>query len=204
MSGGVDALWSDLEDAIGRDIASSARRARRRRVAALCALSLAAASSAAIASGVASDLDLVPEGWAVLRGGTVDGGRGAFAEAVRRADGASSTFLLEHDDGLAPYDAFLLHQRTLAAAADPGAPAGEACDLCTPVELSRAETLALSVLRAGFPPGTPADRTRPAVDAALARGFAGAPCAGLEYAGERARFVFAGVEPASKLMPTTP
>jgi hypothetical protein len=31
--------------------------------------------------------------------------------------------------------------------------------------------------------------------------FADAPCRGLDYASERARFVFAGIEPRSMLMP---
>jgi hypothetical protein len=39
------------------------------------------------------------------------------------------------------------------------------------------------------------------VDDAVTAAFTGAPCRGLEYAGERARFVYAGVEPRTMLMP---
>jgi hypothetical protein len=40
-----------------------------------------------------------------------------------------------------------------------------------------------------------------AVDAALKTEFGDARCRGLDYAGERARFVYAGLEPRSMLMP---
>jgi hypothetical protein len=39
------------------------------------------------------------------------------------------------------------------------------------------------------------------VDGAVSAAFQDGPCRGLEYAGERARFVYAGVEPRSMLMP---
>src|SRR5215213_7913638 len=53
---------------------------------------------------------------AVSGGGSVDNGRGAYVHAKRTEDGSPSTFLVEHDDGLSPYEAFLLHEKTLAAA----------------------------------------------------------------------------------------
>ena len=40
-----------------------------------------------------------------------------------------------------------------------------------------------------------------AVDSAVSAAFADAPCKGLEYAGEQARLVYAGRQPAAKLMP---
>ncbi len=73
-------------------------------------------------------------------------------------------------------------------------------DLCTRGELTRAEQTALDTLRASFVPGTPADVTKPSVDAAVAAAFASAPCRGLEYAGEIPRLVYAGIEPVSHLM----
>jgi hypothetical protein len=73
--------------------------------------------------------------------------------------------------------------------------------LCTPAGLARAEKVALSVLRAEFPAGTPSDVTRQPVDEAIRAAFTGSPCTGLEHAGEQARFVFAGIQPASSLMP---
>ena len=81
------------------------------------ALSVAAVfSTVAIASGIDGDLGLDPAKWSFLGGGSVDSGRGAYVHATNRQDGSSSTFLVEHDSGLPPYQAFLLHERTLAAA----------------------------------------------------------------------------------------
>jgi len=179
------------------------RRRRRRRAAAAavtvaCAVVLAAASSA---SGLL-DLPLDPTKWAVLGGGSVDGGRAEYVHAQNRADGSSSTFVVEHDAGLSPYDAFLLHERVLdaASASSPVPVRPLPAELCTPAELTRAERIALTALAASFPPGTDPSATQAPVDAAVAAAFAGAPCRGLEWAGERARFVYAGVEPESMLM----
>ena len=61
--------------------------------------------------------------------------------------------------------------------------------------------IALATLRAGFPAGTPANATKTAVDAATTAAFDETPCRGLEYAGEQARLVHAGVQPPSMLMP---
>jgi len=111
--------------------------------------------------------------------------------------------MVEHDAGLPAYQAFLLHEQTLAAAQasspvpveiEPGA-------LCTPSALARAEAVALSTLRTQFPAGTNADATKASVDAAVLAAFKGSPCKGLEYAAEQARLVYAGVQPASMLMP---
>jgi len=105
--------------------------------------------------------------------------------------------------GLDPYQAFLLHQRTRAAA-DASSPVpvrAERGEVCTAAELTRAETVALQTLHDSFPRATAPRATKEVVDAAVAAAFADTPCRGLEYAGERARFVYAGVEPRSLLMP---
>jgi hypothetical protein len=66
--------------------------------------------------------------------------------------------------------------------------------------VTRAEIVGLQALGA-FEPGTAANSTKEVVDDAVAAAFAGAPCRGLEYAGEQARFVYAGTEPRRLLMP---
>ncbi len=99
--------------------------------------------------------------------------------------------------GLARYQAFVLHEQTVAAAGG----GGEHGALCSAEELTRAETTALETLRSSFAAGTGAGATRSTVEAALEKEFAGTGCRGLDYAGERARFVFAGIEPGSMLMP---
>ena len=110
--------------------------------------------------------------------------------------------MVEHDAGLPAYRAFLLHERTLAAAqgASPVPVRVEQGDLCTPAELTRAEAVALATLRASFPVGMSANATRAAVNDAVQAAFAGSPCRGLEYGGEQARLVYAGKEPDSMLM----
>ena len=104
------------------------------------------------------------------------------------------------------YAAFLLYEQTLAAAqaSSPVPVRVERGDLCTPSALTRAETVAMTTLRAQFSPGADADVTKGSVDSSVQAAFAGSPCKGLEYAGEQARFVYAGVQPASKLMPRVP
>jgi hypothetical protein len=133
--------------------------------------------------------------WTILGGGSTDGGRGAYVHAKRTVDGSHSTFMVEHDAGLAPYAAFLLHERTRAAAdaTSPVPVQTEPGTLCSPNALTRAETVALGALSA-FPAGTATNVTRQAVDQAVAAAFRDAPCRGLEYAGEQARFVYAGIE----------
>jgi hypothetical protein len=198
----ADALWHDLDVAITKHLEESARRRRARRVGAMSALAVGVLASGAIASGIASDLNLAPGDWAVLRTGQVDEGRGAYVHATRRADGTSSTFMVEHDAGLTPYEAFLLHEQTLAAAnaTSPVPVRQEPGALCTPEQLTQAERLAVDVLSSLFQPGAAFEATGPAVSRALTDAFASAPCRGLEYAGEQARLVFAGKQPASKLM----
>jgi hypothetical protein len=199
----------DLET-IGRDLAAAygrqlERKRRRRKLAGTCgavALLACVFVTVAVASGIGPDLQLNPADWSILGGGSTDDGRGQYVHAQRTGDGSHSTFMVEHDAGLTPYEAFLLHERTKAAAdstspvpvrVEPGA-------LCTRAELTRAETVALAAL-ARFAPGASAEVTKSTVDAAVAAAFAGEPCRGLEYAGEQARFVYAGMEPRSLLMP---
>jgi hypothetical protein len=137
-----------------------------------------------------------------LREGQLDGGRASYVHAVR-TDGRSSTFLVEHDDGLPPYAAFLLHERTIDAAAEtsPVPVRDEPGGLCTPEQLTRAERVALGALESDFGRGAAFDSTGPAVSHAVADAFADAPCRGLAYAGEQARLVFAGTQPSNTLMP---
>jgi hypothetical protein len=196
-------------DAIGRDLSVAyggrlrRQRRRRRAVGALTVAAVVAAlAAAAVASDLGFDLQLDPAKWNVLGGGSVDGGRGAYVHAQRTADGSPSTFMVEHDAGLDPYQAFLLHERTKAAAdaTSPVPVQPEAGALCSESELTRAEVVALDAL-AAFPPGTPADATKAAVDRAVAGAFAASPCRGLEYGGEQARLVYAGIEPRALLMP---
>ena len=190
---------------VGRDLTAGyarllERRRRRRRalrLASACVGVFCAFTAAAFASGVGGDLQLDPTKWAIFDRGSVDGGRAEYVKARSKADGRDSTFMVEHDVTLPRYDAFLLHERTVAAAGgdrEPGA-------LCTPLELTRAESVALRALRNAAAPGASADATAGIADAAVRDAFAGAPCRGLTYASERARFVYARVEPRSMLMP---
>jgi hypothetical protein len=203
MSTDLVALGQDLRAAFVRYHERGQRRRRRLATALIAGLVASVFSAAAIASGIGEDLLLDPTEWSILGGGSVDEGRGGFVHAERISDGTHSTFLVEHDASLPPYKAFLLHEQTLAAAeASSLVPVHvESGDLCTPSALARAEIVALSTLRAQFPPGAPADATTNAIGSSLQAAFAGAPCRGLEYAGEQARLVYAGVQPASTLMP---
>ncbi len=203
MSNQADLLWADLGAAIGRRIQHTAKRRRRQRLAAVSTVVVGAVTTSAIASGIASDLHLAPSDWAVLRDGSIDNGRGSYVHARRLADGTSSTFLAEHDDGLTPYEAFLLHERTLAAAnaTSPTAVREEPGSLCTRDQLTHAEKVSLSALAANFAPGTGFDASGAIVSDALEVAFADQPCRGLAFAGEEARHVFAGTEPATMLMP---
>ncbi len=202
MATDLEAIGHHLHALLGRRIANRRRRRRRVHVGALAAASVVVFATVAIASGIGSDLQLDPTKWSVLGGGSVDDGQGAYVHAKRVDDGSSSTFLVEHDANLAPYLAFLLHEKTLAAAnaTSPTPVRIERGALCTPAEVTRAEAIALSTLRAQFPAGTKADASG-AVDTAVQAAFASAPCRGLDYAGEQARLTYAGVQPATKLMP---
>jgi hypothetical protein len=195
MTTDLQALGDDLFVAFSRHAVATQRRDRRLRVAALAIGAVGAFAATAVASGIADDLHLDPTQWSILGRGSVDNGKGEYLRAQRTADGSPSTFLVEHDAGLAPYDAFLLHEKTLAAAG-----ATEKGALCTREDMTRAETIALRALRSAFPAGTDADATKATVDASVSAAFA-TPCRGLEYAGEQARLVYAGVQPLEKLMP---
>lgn len=203
MTTNFNAIERDLTAAYARRLEIRRRTNRRLRTALLAVALAGAFSAAAIASGIVGDLQLDPTKWAVLGGGQVDGGRGVYVHAKGVDDGANATFLLEHDDALAPYEAFLLHEKTLAAA-QASSPVGvrvEPGGLCSMAAVTRAEQVALSTLAAGFAAGTGANASKEAVDNAIQVTFAGAPCRGLEYSGEQARLVYAGVQPRSKLMP---
>ena len=195
-------LEQDLRVALVRHFQRSRRR-RRFATAGVVGLVACGFSAVAIASSIGADLQLDPTKWSILGGGSVDGGRGAYVHAQRRADGSPSTFLVEHDAGLPAYQAFLPHERTLAAAQEtsPIPVVAEQGALCTADELTRAETVAMNTLRAQFSPGAPINQTKAWVDASVQQAFPGSPCKGLEYAGEQARLVYAGVMPADKLMP---
>jgi hypothetical protein len=197
------ALGEDLHVALVRRLERRQRRRRRLVTAVVAALVASGFSAAAIAGGIGDDLQLDPTKWAILGGGSVDNDRGAYVHAKRISDGSHSTFLVEHDANLPAYRAFLLHEQTLAAAqaSSPVPVRVESGDLCAPSALTRAEAVAMSTLRAQFPPGTDTDATKSAVDTSVRAAFAGSVCGGLEYAGEQARLVYAGVQPASTLMP---
>lgn len=203
MTTDFNTIERDLTAAYARRLEIRRRTNRRLRTVLLAAALAGAFSAVAIASGIAGDLQLDPTKWSVLGGGEVDGGRGAYVHAKGVDDGANATFLVEHDDALVPYQAFLLHEKTLAAA-QASSPVGvrvEPGGLCSMAAVTRAEQVALSTLAAGFAPGTSANASKEAVDNAIQAAFAGAPCRGLEYSGEQARLVYAGVQPRSKLMP---
>ena len=203
MTTDLEAIRRDLQLALERRLNSKRRRGHRVRLAGLCLAATGTFATVAYASGIGADLQLDPSKWSILGGGSVDDNRGAYVHAKNREDGSNSTFMVEHDAGLPAYQAFLLHQKTLAAAnstsrvpvrTEPGT-------LCTPDAVTRAETVALGALRAGFTPGASSDVTREAVTTAVATAFENAPCAGLEYAGEQARLVYSGRQPESTLMP---
>ena len=201
MSDGFLELERDLTAAVGRLAASRRRRRRALRMGAAAAVLAAAFSAAALASGLGG-FPLDPTKWDVLQSGDVAGGQASYVNAREKGTGRKSTFMVEHDRGLAPYDAFLLHERVQSAANQAAGTTGpETGALCTRSELTRAEVVALATLRSSFPAGTPPAATRTAVNAAVKDAFAGAPCRGLEWAGERARFVYAGIEPDDMLMP---
>ena len=197
------AIGVDLQAAVRRLVERRRRRRRTLRIGGATVALALALSAAAIASGIGPELQLDPTKWAILGGGSVDEGQGQYVHAQRRSDGSPSTFMVEHDDGVDPYQAFLLHER-LKAAANETSPAPvrtEPGPLCTRAELTHAEQVALDTLRSSFAPGTRINATRAAVTAALGDAFADAPCRGLEYGGEKARLAYAGIEPSSHLMP---
>jgi hypothetical protein len=203
MTTDLEAIGRDLQHALERRLRKKRRRSQRVRLAGLCLAATGALATAAYASGIGADLQLDPSKWSILGGGSVDDNRGAYVHAKNRDDGSNSTFMVEHDAGLPAYQAFLLHQKTLAAAnsTSPVPVRSEPGALCTPDAVARAETVAMVTLRAGFTPGASPDATRVAVMGAVAAAFKDVPCVGLEYAGEQARLVYSGRQPESTLMP---
>jgi hypothetical protein len=203
MATDLTAIENDLHAGLARLLERRGRRRRRLVTAAVVGVVACGMSAVAIASDIGPDLQLDPTQWSILGGGSVDNGRGVYVHAKRISDGSSSTFLVTHDASLPAYQAFLLHQKTLAAAqaSSPVPVRIEQGDPCTPSALTRAETVAMTTLRAQFPPGAMADLTKSPVDSSVQAAFADSPCKGLEYASEQARFVYAGVQPASTLMP---
>lgn len=203
MTTDLEAIGRDLQHALERRLRNKRRRSHRVRLAGLCLAATGAFATVAYASGIGGDFQLDPTKWSILGGGSIDDGRGAYVHAKNRVDGSNSTFMVEHDSGLPAYQAFLLHQKTLALAnsTSPVPVRSEPGALCTPSAVTRAETVAMTTLRAGFTPGASPDATGAAVTAAVAAAFADAPCAGLEYAGEQARLVYSGRQPESTLMP---
>jgi len=204
MATDLAAIGADLHVALTRRFERRRRTRRRLVTMAVATLVVCGVAATAIASGIGPDLQLDPTQWSIVGGGSVDNGRGAYVHAKRLSDGSPSTFLVEHDAGLPAYHAFLLHERTLAAAqaSSPVPVQVEPGDLCTPFALTRAEAVALSTLRTQFSSRTNADATKASVDSAVQAAFAGSPCRGLEYASEQARRVYAGVQPGSTLMPS--
>jgi hypothetical protein len=190
---------------VGRDLTAGyarllERRRRRRRalrLATACVGVFCAFTAAAFASGIGGDLQLDPTKWTIFDRGSIDSGHAQYVKARSNVDGRDSVFMVEHDVALPRYEAFLLHERTVAATGGDR----EAGSLCTASELTRAESVALRALGGTAAPGASADATAGIADAAVRDAFAGAPCRGLAYASERARFVYAGVEPRSMLMP---
>ncbi len=194
----LDALEHDLQRGLTRLLA---RRRRRRVVSSVAVALVAVAALAAVAVASTTDLRIDPTKWTILSRGGTDDGRAEFVNAQSKETGGRSSFFVQHDSDLSPYEAFLLFQRNEAAAGEAGAMTPtESGDVCTRAELTRAEQVALAALRSNFSFGAKPNETKAQVDAAVSAAFAGSPCRGLEYASERARFVFAGVEPDSNLM----
>ena len=206
LSPALELIGHDLDSAVRRLIVRRQRRRRTLRVTGAVLTVAAAFCTVAVASGIAPDLHLDPGTWTVLHRGEVDGGKGAYVQATENGTGRPSVFMVEHDAGLDRYAAFLLHEQTLAAANAAEADSGtqtriEPGPVCTRAQVTRAEVVALGTLRASFAPGTPANSAAAQVDAAVRADFRDTPCRGLEYAGEQARLVYAGNQPAALLMP---
>lgn len=144
----LDTIERDLVIAYGGQLERERRRKRIVRTGALVAVLAGLFATVAVASGLGPDLQLDPTKWTILGGGSTDDGRGAYVHAQRVQDDSHSTFMVEHDAGLSRYEAFLLHERTKAAA-DASSPVPvrvEAGALCSAAELTRAELVALQAL----------------------------------------------------------
>lgn len=192
-----DALGRDLHAAVERKVATRRRLTRAARAGAVVLALTTLSTTVAVASTGVSFGDLDPTRWTILGRGEVDG-RASYVNARDNQTGDEATFLEAREDGLTRYEAFTLHQRALAAA---GSFPNEAGATCTAVELTRAEIVALETLAGIGPPGLPKDAGTARVDATTRAAFGDHPCQGLHYAGERARWVYAGEEPESMLMP---
>ena len=192
-----DALGRDLHAAVERKVATRRRLRRAARAGAVALALTTFSTTVAVASTGVSFGDLDPTKWTILGRGEVDG-RASYVKARNNETGDEATFLEARDAGLDRYEAFTLHQRALAAA---GSLPNEAGATCTADELTRAEVVALETLAGIGPPGLAKDAGTARVDAATRAAFGDHPCQGLQYAGERARWVYAGEEPESMLMP---
>jgi hypothetical protein len=199
VNANLDALELDLQLGFARLVA---RRRRRRIVSTAVLVLIAVAALATVAVASTTDLQLDLTKWTILSRGGTDDGRAEFVNAENKQTGGRSSFFVQHDSDLAPYDAFLLFERNQAAAGAAGAilPADQG-DVCTRAQLTKAEQVALATLRSAYAPGATPNETKEPVDRDVSAAFAGTACRGLEFAGERARFVFAGIEPDSNLMP---
>lgn len=192
-----DVLGRDLHAAVERKVATRRRLTRAARAGAVALALTAFSTTVAVASTGVSFGDLDPTKWTILGRGEVDG-RASYVKARNNQTGDEATFLEAREAGLDRYEAFTLHQRALGAA---GSLPTEAGTTCTAAELTRAEIVALDTLAGIGPPGLPTDAATARVDAATRAAFGDHPCQGLQYAGERARWVYAGEEPESMLMP---
>ena len=203
MTTDLEAIGRDLQYALARRQAAGRRRSHRFRLASLVLAITGTFATVAYASGIGADLQLDPTKWAILGSGSVDGGSGAYVHAKDRADGSNSTFLVEHDAGLARVPSVPAAREDVEGrelhVTGPGAHRSRTtlqrrlADTCG----ERCAEHAQGGLRAGIEPRRNESRRH----AAVSQAFETAPCAGLEYAGEQARLVYAGRQPASTLMP---
>jgi hypothetical protein len=206
LSPELEVIGHQLNTAFIRLVARRQHRRRSLRIAGATLVLAAAFSAVAVASGIGPDVQLDPTKWTIVHRGEIDDGKGVYVHATETATGRSSLFSVEHDAGLDRYQAFLLHERLVAAGnaaeAQSGVPVlAEAGPLCSATQLTRAESVALTTLHAAFPPGTSANATRQPVDDAVRSAFVPGVCRGLRYASEQARLVYGGVQPESLLMP---
>lgn len=196
----LEVLGRDLEAGVRALIARRRRRRRAATITAVIALSAASFSTIAVASGLVDDFSLNPSRWHLLDRGDVEGGQASYVRAIDKRSGEQTLFTVVHDGGMDRYRAFLLHEEVAAAAGE--RPSADGMHLCSRRELARAEQVAMAHLEASFTPADDVDAMKRSTDMALAAAFAARPCRGLDYAGERARFVFAGVEPPATLLPS--
>ncbi len=196
----LELLGHDLEAGVRALIARRARHRRAATITAAIVLSAASFSAIAVASGLVDDLSLNPARWHILDRGDVESGQASYVRAIDKRSGKQTLFTVVRDRGMDRYRAFLLHEEVAAAAGE--RPDADGMRLCSRRELARAEQVAMAHLEASFTPADDVDAMKRSTDMALAATFATRSCRGLDYAGERARFVFAGVEPPTMLLPS--